>query len=84
MRNLADIFWQTISVGGVPSMTSAALSFGLNLVWSILQLTKAWKACSFAAFWFDQTGAQYSRVDRISVLYKVVSVFRDRPHLLVQ
>ena len=65
-------------------MTSAALSFGLNLVWSVLRLTKAWKVCSFAAFWFDQTGAHYSRVGRISVLYKVVSVFRNRPHLLVQ
>ena len=83
VRNLADIFWQTISIGGVPSMTSAALLFGSNLVWSILRLTKAWKVCNFAAFWFDQTGAQYSRIGSISVLYKVVSVFRDRPHLLI-
>ena len=54
------------------------------MAWSILQLTKAWKFSSFAAIWFDQTGAHYSRVGRISVLYKVVSVFRDRPHLLDQ
>ena len=65
-------------------MTSAALAFGLNLVWSILRMTKARKVCIFAAICFNQTGAQYSRVGRISVLYTVESVVRDTPRLLVQ
>ena len=62
------------SIGGVSSTTLAALSFGLNLAWSMLRLTKAWKDCRFAVF-FYQTGAQYSRVGTNSVLYKVVSLF---------